>query len=641
MLLAACGRRPADTSADGSPGDAGPIAEDAGPPIAEGGELDARADPQTAVSHPRIGVLQWGGGNADWLGRFQLVMTIPRDTATMAALKVAHPDAKVLWTTDWNGGGPFRRSYVGPDDLPDAWALRTSTGAKILYAGRAFADITEYCPIFTGTVQGFDVVGERYAQALARYIDQTTNWSVWDGINSDGSWGFPGGTSDVDLDRDGVNDFDETSHGATAAERVAWIKTTWVAGQDAARAKLRSYFQQRFGAPDARLVTYWTVGNDQMSIDVSNGVGWENMFWNWPRAFANWPSVIQAWEAAGPTPRVNFVSGDIFYDAVHAPARRKDYFRFVRWAMGIALQNDVYFMSGDLQNHHFASYYDEYDVPLGQPRGPGHELPSGAWVRFFDHGAALVNPTNQPITIRDEDLQGATGYSGPYFRFHGNQDPAWNDGTKFVSATFTSTAAHTIYDDGTVDTADQGQNVGEGLLLVDQAGKNVIADIIVDNAYAGTSPGSADTALSGFSIDHDALYSSTNPAWTAAIRNDSDPRTAVSAVADCTSGAATATATYHPGVHVAGSYQVFEWHGWAGDATDSRAESATVPVTMTHAGGQALLSIDQTKGYGAWNSLGTYSFTADGAASIVVSNNVGMTGCKVVADAFKLVYAGP
>lgn len=618
-----------DVSADSSPTDA----LDAG---------DAGDGAPALHSYPRIGVLQWGGGNADWLGRFQLVMTIPGATAMMSTLKTAHPGAKVLWTTDWNAGGPFRKSYVGPDSLPRAWALHTSTGATIFYGSQPFADITNYCPTFTGHVNGFDIKGERYNQALPRYIDTMTDWSVWDGVNSDGTWDFPGSEPDIDLDRDGINDYNETSHGATAAERKAWIAKVWADGQDAARAQLRKDYARRFGNQDARLITYWTIGNRKLSIDTTNGVGWENMFWNWPRTFSAWPPLIQTWENQGPKPRVNFVSGDIFYDAVHAPPRRKDYFRFVRWALGIALQSDVYFMSGDLQNHHFASYYDEYDVPLGQPRGPGQALANGAWVRFFDHGAALVNPTNQTLTISDADLQTASGYAGPYYRFKGNQDPTWNDGSKFVSAVFPSTVARGISDNGTVDSSDHAQNVGEGILLVDTPDKTVISDIIVDNAYAGTSPGSKDTVLSGFAVDHQALYSTTNPAWTAAIRDDSDPRTAVSAVANCTNGAATATATYYPGVHVAGHYQVFEWHGWAGDTQSSQTESPTVPVTIYYGGGRfAELHVDQTKGYGAWNSLGTYAFAADGSASIVVTNAVGATGCQVVADAFKLVYVGP
>jgi hypothetical protein len=592
---------------------------------------------------PRIGTLQWGGSNVDWLSRFQLVVTSLRDAAIAAGIKQAAPDRFVLWTTDWNAAEPFSPSDLGPGPLPAEWRLKTSAGTDVTIYNAAtyFADITEYCLPYTGTVNGFQMNGERYNQALPRYIDEVSDWSAWDGVSSDGTQQFPWGIPDIDLDRDGLNDFDETSHGSTPALRRDWVKQKWWEGQDAARSRLRAYYEQRFGDPDAKLITYWSIGGDTdvslMSIDYANGVGWENMYWSDP-PFPLWHTLMAQWGSRGPTPRINYVSGDVFFDGVHAPARRKDYFRFVRWTLATALMDDVYFLSGDLQNHHWANYYDEYDVQLGYPTGPAASLASGGWVRFFDHGAAVLNPTNAALTITDADLQTLPGYAGPYYRFQGNQDPSWNDGSQFASGFFDSTTARAIYDDGTQDASDQAQNVGEGVVLVDSPGRVVVADIIVDNAYAGTSPGSLDTTFSGFTEDLDAGYSDANPTWTAALRWQKDWRYFSSHTAPGVTGTATAWALYRPGIHVAGNYRVYEWHGWAGDSTTSRVESAAVPVALVHAGGTASLRVDQTAGYGQWNLLGTYAFAADGSASVTITNDVACSSCTVIADAFKFEY---
>lgn len=652
----------ADAGDATSPADGGemPSSSDAGadasaPSPTDGGDAGPRPDAgfsgtdagASGVGHPfpRIGTLQWGGGTVDWMSRFQLVITSLKDASIAAGIQQAAPDRHVLWTTDWNAGGPFSNSSLGPGPLPSEWRLKTSTGADVTVydAQTFFADITEYCAPYSGTVNGFQVNAERYNQALPRYVDEVSDWSAWDGVSSDGSWQFPWLATDVDLDRNGVNDFDEVGHGATATARQAWIQQKWWEGQDAARSRLRAKYQQRFGDPNSKLITYWTIGatptSTLMSIDYCNGVGWENMFWNGPARFADWPPLIRQWESRGPAPRVNYVSGDVFYDGVHAPSRRKDYFRFVRWALATTLLDDAYFISGDLQNHHWSNYYDEYDVKLGYPEGPATSLANGGWVRFFDGGAVLVNPTNSAITISDLDLRGLPGYAGPYFRFRGNQDPVWNDGTAFVDAHFPSTAARTAYDDGRQDSSDRPQNVGEGLLLVKAPDQRVVADIFVDNAYAGTSPGSLDTTLSGdFAPDLDAGHSAANPVWTSAIRYQKDWRYYSSHAAPGVTGAPTATAVFRPGIHLAGTYRVYEWHGWAGASATTRLEAAAVPVKIVHAGGTASHLVDQTTGSGRWNLLGTYSFSTAGSATVTLTNDVGCANCWVIADAFRFEY---
>jgi hypothetical protein len=50
-----------------------------------------------------------------------------------------------------------------------------------------------------------------------------------------------------------------------------------------------------------------------------------------------------------------------------------------------------------------------------------------------------------------------------------------------------------------------------------------------------------------------------------------------------------------------------------------------------------VLTIDQTKNFGKWNSLGTYYFEKGKSGKVEISNN---TNGIVIADAMRFVYRG-
>jgi hypothetical protein len=84
---------------------------------------------------------------------------------------------------------------------------------------------------------------------------------------------------------------------------------------------------------------------------------------------------------------------------------------------------------------------------------------------------------------------------------------------------------------------------------------------------------------------------------------------------------------------VAGTYEVFEWHG-----DDPNADHATkAPFAITCAGGAKTILVDQTKNIGQWNALGTFKFEAGKGGNITVTNKA---DGNVLADAIKLVYKG-
>ena len=565
--------------------------------------------------YPRIGAFQWNGANADWLSRFDLVVQAPdnvnnqnrANSEVIKGLRAKNPNTYVLATTDWNGGAWFRKN------LPNEWILKTSSGSNVtVYGTDPFADITDYCKPYTGIVNGYQVYDETYAEALARILAENMNWTLFDGVSSDGSWAGPGG-SDVDLDRNGLNDYTETGKGS------AWVRQKWYDGNDHARNMLRDYYYQMFGSRDSKLITYWTISGN-MSITTANGVGWEAMFINYPITFSSWPSLINTWETFGPLPRINYVAaynsyaGSLF-DKVNSPPILKNYFRYVRWTLGIALLNNAYYVNSG-SGSHWANYYDEFDVPLGYPKGSARQLSNGAWIRCFDNGIVIVNPTNTNITVTNAMLQTYSECTGTYYRFKGNQDLVWNNGALFDQVTLLSTSSG------------RSQNVGEGIILVKQSNFVVASDIIIDNTEVSTSPGSVMATLTGFSSTY-ASSSNTNynPVWGTQLFYHTNNYAAAN------SGA---VAVFKPTINVGGQYEVFEWHGGAGQYLTSYTEATNTPVTISHANGVTQKTIDQRNNYGQWNSLGIYNFIAGSNYDVTLTAS-GANG-YVIADAFMWRY---
>jgi hypothetical protein len=552
--------------------------------------------PQPILNHgfPRIAAFNWRGGNANWLSRYDLILGSKNDSLLYNSVKGLNNNVYILDTDDWNIGGPFYSGTVS-GDLPDTWRLRQSDGTYLLVYGEYyFADVTTYCGLYNG---------EKYNQALPRELIEETKWNIYDGLANNGTLSNLDSSKypDVDLDRNGVNDRSE--HGNE------WIDQKWQEGQNIIRSNLRAMFNAKWGNSNEKFIWYWPMA-DTMGVNVCNGAGWENIYINYPYTFSTWNQLIDQWETIGPSPRINVMAVDIKYDSVNSPDRQKDYFRLMRWGLTTALLNDVYFICSDNTHHDWTYYYDEYDVNLGYPTGPAQQLANGCWARFFDNGVSIVNPTNATKTVTSGDLPTLVGYEGPYYRFQGNQDAAWNDGSLFTSVTLTSSAA---------SYPGSEQYVGDGIILV-KSPTTVVSDIIVDNSDPGTSPGSEPASLTGFVWDELAQSNPDNPLWyttTQLTTEDSNYYNSYYAPP----GDGSATAVFKPKINVSGQYRVYEWHGWRGSDPSSYNEGSNVPCTIIHRDGSTTLTINQRINYGKWNLIGTFYFNAGGDNSVMLTND--------------------
>lgn len=149
--------------------------------------------------------------------------------------------------------------------------------------------------------------------------------------------------------------------------------------------------------------------------------GWMGKAWSIEQQ-KNWSAAMTLYR----TTLSNLPKGAILGINVHGA--EKD-FRFLRYALASCLMDDGYFcFSENTVGYSSVSWFDEFDVPLGRARTepPQSAWQNGVWRRDFDGGLALVNPTDETVTVTLE----------PGFRkIRGRQDPKTNDGEAATQVT--------------------------------------------------------------------------------------------------------------------------------------------------------------------------------------------------------------
>jgi hypothetical protein len=558
---------------------------------------------QNVASHtyPRTGVFQWGGAVPEWYARFDLVMTRITDPDFIAQVRSLNPS--VLWLPMRD----FNKAYEGMSGFPEEWYLRDSQGDKIpLYSPDSFfVDLSDLGVRASGAIGGLQAANERLSEFYSRYLTNLVESSGSDGIATDGlyyrlhlQWRM---WQDVDLDRNGVNDLDE--HGKQ------WVIDHWANGIDLFLQDLRS----RLGADKVILIN--TGSSDAPQPSQINGIIGEHTggVYNWDYDRSLFADLTQKVHQ----PPVFLMNMNPDGSDPQRPQPSKDYFSFMRFGLARSMLLGEYFEFEDLEagEHYFNKYYDEFDLDLGLPTGDMAQVKSGVWARFFDRGAVLANLNGHDVTVTEAELRSLSGYAGPYYRFRGGQDPIANDGTPFDQVEL---HGHSFSSGGLDPIA------GDGLLLV-KSPQTVVADIIIDNTGAGTSPGSPPPTFHGEwnqTCDANQAYTLRCAPW---VDSSFD-------IAYASAGSNSVTFT--PDIGVPGAYEVFEWHG----VVDAGMSAHQVDFTIRHAGGTTTMAVDQTANPGAWNSLGTFIF-AQGSDGHVVISAQDADGF-VIADAIKFVYQG-
>ncbi|MBN1560777.1 hypothetical protein JW998_11040 [candidate division KSB1 bacterium] len=305
----------------------------------------------------------------------------------------------------------------------------------------------------------------------------------------------------------------------------------------------------------------------------------------------------------------------------------KDRFDKMRYGLTTALLFDCYYGMAFGDFYYITFWYDEFETDLGYGTAAPVELPNGLWMRTFDKGVAVCNPTGSSQVISPSDLDGRI-----YYRLRGGQDPETNNGEIFD-------APIEIYG----HTYSSNDKRGDGIILFTEP-TTAVSDIIIDNFYNNdTSPGNHPVELEGdwnrYVAKGDLDFSRNNPYWcqmsNKQVVMEYDEAYGYHATK---SGNGEAKATWRPSIGVAGYYEIAEWHGWHGDTPDSYEEASNVTYTLVINGEEKKRSVfDQRKNYGRWNSLGNYYLEKGQESYLQITNKA---NGWVIADAVRFRFLG-
>jgi hypothetical protein len=581
-------------------------------------------------------MLHFGRAPDDWYAKYDLIV-VSSGFDMGETVKAINPNTIVLPTREW-------AAYISPTRYPiseqdfdlNAFLADDASGADVyINCCNRLIDMSSL-----SRPSGFgQYTGLTMRQALPIAAAAENRLSINDGVATDWLWVKPYGVSNIDLDRNGVNDYDE--HGNK------WVIAKWQEGITELLANLRTELDKA-GPGNVSFINYG-FQFQQVAIEYING-----MFREWTTGFGDnfkngyfWNKEYKFFMENAPYPHVAIIDGrpsvsDPFIANLANVTDSRNHLQSMRYLLGVTLLGDAYFDYMTIEeaqstaNHHIHQWYDEFDLDLGQPTdfgrpGPlddAQELKSGVWVRFFDKGVSIVNVTSASITFSDQELKSLPGYAGPYWRFAGGQDISLNGS----SALNKGEAFNTVVLDGYSWQKNGLTNVmGDAIILL-RSPQNVVSDIIVDNNDFSTSPGSYQAELTGgFALqmnggrNHWSVFSHKNGRsyggvdyWHTHARSDGG-----------------GTATFTPTIGVSGTYEIFEWHG---SLDDSFTEASNVGFTIHHANGSTSLTVDQSKNDGKWNGLGTFDFNVGTSGNVAISA-VGANG-SIIADAIKFVYKG-
>jgi hypothetical protein len=591
-------------------------------------------------SYPRIGIFHFGQAPADWYAKHDLVMA-NNDSNYSAQIKALNPAVIVLPTHGWTAYGNADNYIVPKEDFDQGAFLVDHSGGEDVFLNccKRMLDQSSYSrAASSGGYQGRSAL-QAVPLAAIRYSDL----SVSDGVATDWLWAKPYGTDDVDFDRNGVNDYDE--HGTD------WVYARWREGTAELLANLRAELD--VAGPGHVALINFGFQFQQVGVESING-----MVREWTTGFGNdfgdgyfWNDEYKFFMATAPKPHVALIDGradraDPWVKALEDKTDVRDHLQAMRFLLGVTTLGDAYFNfqtfeeATSTQNHHIHAWYDEFDVDLGQaidlgqpgPLEDAQELKADLWVRFFDHGAVLVNTQGAPQTVTEAELSTLAGYQGPYWRFLGGQDlalnglqGALNDGSAFDHLTL---GGYTYERNGKTKT------IGDAVFLL-KSPQTIVADIVVDNRGFSTSPGSEPAEFNGTFTQR---MGGGREMWSVYAHKKGRSYQGVEYWHTHAQAEGAGEATFRPTIGVAGTYEVLEWHGHLGDSPDEVTEATQVQVTIQHADGSDQLELDQSVNAGLWNSLGTYRFTAGTEGAVRLTHDG--AGGSAIADAVKFVWRG-
>ncbi len=561
---------------------------------------------QSAGDYPLIGWQTFTGAVNDFYSRFNLLVYRDDNEQRVQELKQINPNMKVVWTFDWNAA-------VDINGIPSEWQLKDVNGNPITIYGTPgwpMMNMSKWGPRANGPYGN-----QTYREFVATHFERTADISVFDGWGTDGAWGRDNmkwaynRTSDpdmsqVDANNNGINDHDEFTD-------EEWLDN-WQAGMDELVANVRAKLDS---AGSDKLLIINSGSTHRWSWQDTNGIIIEKQYAYFDDEFNR--KYWNDFSLAGKKPLYSVADGLPDGQSPNLPANTKNDFRGMRFGLVTSMFNDVYysFQSSEAGEHYWSYWYDEFDANLGKPVSGVQQVRAGLWVRFFDNGVAIASTNGQDQIVTDADLRSFSEYNGPYYRFQGGQNPSFNNGAQFDSVTLVGDLLGSV------------RRLGDGIILFNQP-TTVVSDIIIDNVDMGTSPSNVSATLSGFSqVGCNSGAPGVSNYYT--LRCGWNP----GSYAYAESSVSGSVAEYTPNIGVAGTYNIYEWHG--NRNTGGLSCNNVQVYVQGNASCNIDSTIDQTVNPGGWNKIGSCTFEKGSGSKIVLSSP---GGCVAQADAIKFEY---
>jgi hypothetical protein len=550
--------------------------------------LATAADDKFNQPYPRIGIFMWGA-TPEWFAQKGIdLIVLERNQSYAGAIKSKNSNVLIGKTADINGG-------IGPNILnkPEWQVKDTVTGQTI----RIYKDPD----VPNSGVPLYDLTKVEYQDFIANYF---ANFSAdLDFLMTDGLW------NTISFIPDNIapsirNGWPQANKDVLEKISEKTNKKPYVVNGD-------NCFGQNQNLYNGSFMEY---GNPFSSI------GWSDGFGSIKNCLIN-----------NRQPQI------VIIDGVKEWLEKTDFtfneFNLMRFQLATTLMTPAYFgfqpFSG-LKDHFYARYFDEYEIDLGFPLSGNLGNPQCIeqtgepflnhclYARFFSKGVVILNATGEEQDILDSDLKKFSQYGGPYYRFRGGQDPAWNNGEKFSSTTLAGYNKK-------LENPNHQILFGDALILLKEP-KTIVADIIVDDNKFTSSSANEKTELKG-EWKREVMDQNINNSWRQGVAPYSN-ETSFYAYTNIVG----AEATFTPKIGVAGKYKISEWH-----PNSQGTESTSVSYDIKYGSGVKSGTIDQSKNSGKWNLLGEV-YLAKGDSNYVKIKNT--DGKLVIADAIKFEFGG-
>ena len=321
-------------------------------------------------------------------------------------IRAQNPNIKILAWVSAGLSGWAQRDPIISRDFKESWLLHygdTPGDPKPQEERRVIRWTNK-----TGTVQaaGMNPASE-WSTYLPHFVNEELMSSgVFDGVFYDCVWEKPG-RSDIDIDNDGI------------ADSTAVVEREYQKGMTQILNLTRELLGPEavvFGNPGVQWSDnslYWEYANGHMQ---ENALG--TMFGSsWPKM---WDIYQRNMEKPSPPSRIHWIAADTNQEDFDdlRPDLPSEELQKMRFGLAITLLGDGYFGFDEGDGlHRQLWWFPEYDVDLGLAKGDAQKRSDGTWMREFENGVVIANPTSKESTIEFPAIckDVTTGTEGSHF----------------------------------------------------------------------------------------------------------------------------------------------------------------------------------------------------------------------------------